>query len=127
MYIVMKPLSLIEKASFNRSQVEFNIHDTEDFDFEENLDFPSNSKGVYMFADRYNQQNYTIYYVGRTKNLRRRFCHHHKREDLLYGDVFNVLCVHYCDTIEETKDLEERLIKLYKPSYNDKLNPEYQD
>lgn len=80
-----------------------------------------------MFADRYDQQNYTIYYVGRTKNLRRRFCHHHKREDLLYGDVFNVLCVHYCDTIEETKDLEERLIKLYKPSYNDKLNPEYQD
>lgn len=49
MYIVMKPLSLIEKASFNRSQVEFNIYDTEGFDFEENLDFPSNSKGVYMF------------------------------------------------------------------------------
>ena len=95
------------------------------------MDFPINSKGVYLFANMYDYRDgyyyFNVYYVGRTKNLRRRFCHHHKREDLLDGDVFNVLCVHYCDTIEETDDLEKRLIELYAPTYNDKLNPEYQD
>ena len=123
----MKTLPLVKHEKFKRSQTEFDIYDVDGFDFNDNLDFPEESKGVYLFGRNYEQSKYHIYYVGRTKNLRKRFYHHHKAEDLLYGDVFNVLCVHYCDTIEETKDLEERLIKFYKPSYNNKLNPEYQD
>ena len=123
----MKTLPRIKCKKFTHSQIKFDIYNVEGFDFEENLDFPEESKGVYLFGHNYKQSKYHIYYVGRTKNLRRRFCHHHKAEDLLDGDVFNVLCVHYCDTIEETENLEKRLIELYKPSYNDKLNPEYQD
>ena len=128
----MKTLSFITTTTFKQSKVSFDVYDVENFDFEDNLDFPEETKGVYVFAYRCKDSinanfRYKIYYIGRTKNLRKRFYHHHKADDLTEGTVFNVLCVHKCKTIEQTISMEKELIELYKPEYNNKLNPEYKD
>lgn len=76
-----------------------------------------NSSGIYFVIDKNN-----IYYIGMSKNIRKRWYDHHRQSDF---DKYSDLNISYLDSlpVKFLKSIETQFIKHFKPLLNIKENP----
>lgn len=127
-YRLFRKLDFSEYGSFP----DFEIYkiEGEKYDFTDNLGFPENQDGVYIFLNEGNKLEceseckmdvlhlYELLYCGKTKDLRTRFCGHNHQGDLKkYNPLF--IAVSYCENEEEITDLEKKMLSKFRFKYND--------
>ena len=101
----------------------------DEYDFTENLNFPENQDGVYIFctSDKFEEntrgvltisKTIKMLYCGRTIHLRTRFDKHHHMDDLKkISPLF--MFVAFCENQNENIKIENSLLNYYNFTYND--------
>lgn len=98
----------------------------ESYDFTENLGFPDNQDGVYIFLtskpaldmDRMDiTPMCTLWYCGKTNDLRHRFDQHHHKDELKQVKPLYI-AVAYCNDEEEITELEKKMLSFFLFPYN---------
>lgn len=97
----------------------FKTYSIENYDFRENIDFPS-EEGVYFFSKRYpiinNLYYHIIMYFGKTKNFRTRFINHDMKKYVLSNksDLY-CLSIHTC---KKSESIEKDFLSRHSFPYN---------
>lgn len=126
-YRLFRKLDFSEYGSFP----DFEIYkiEGEKYDFTDNLGFPENQDGVYIFLGQVTLECdseckmdvlplYELLYCGKTTDLRQRFYNHHHQDDLKkYNPLF--IAVSYCKNEEEITDLEKKMLSKFRFKYNE--------
>ena len=114
----------------------FYVYELGNYDFSDNLVFSEN-KGVYIFTLRdivseldadYGKQMYfhTLIYCGRSTELDDRFYNHFHKEEIKKKNADRI-CICFCNTDEETEELEKKVLATFQFPVNEKDNdnPKY--
>jgi len=97
------------------------------YDFTDNLDFPANQDGVYIFFTAFPKLDMdrmdtifqcTMRYCGKTKDLRERFDQHHHKDDLKQHNPLYI-AVSCCKDENEITGLEKSILNYFHFEYND--------
>ena len=111
-----------------KSSKSFILFNIKGYQFKENIGFPDEQDGVYIFTEHTNPTfndtttNIRFYhkmlYCGKTIDLRERFSSHHRKDDLeKHTNLY--IAVAYCDNEKEITQLENDLLEKYDFPYND--------
>ena len=107
----------------------FILYNIKGYQFKENIGFPDEQDGVYIFTEHtksaFNDTTtnvrfyHKMLYCGKTIDLRERFSSHHHKDDLeKHTNLY--IAVAYCDNEKEITQLENNLLEKYKFPYNNK-------
>ena len=125
-YRLLRTLDFSEYGSFP----DFEIYSIEGgkYDFTDNLGFPEDQDGVYIFLSKckfpvFVQKKmsllweYKMLYCGKTKDLSTRFRDHNHKDDLKkYRHLY--IAVTYCKNEREIDELEKRMLSTFRFRYN---------
>ena len=122
----------LDFSTYDLSVPTFKLYSIEggQYDFTDNLGFPDNQDGVYIFLTSKPALDMekmditpmcTLWYCGKTVDLRHRFDQHHHKDEL---KEFNPLyiAVAYCDNEQEITKVENDLLSFFLFPYNEAAN-----
>lgn len=120
----------LDFSKYNLSVPDFELYsiEGEQYDFSENLGFAVNQDGVYIFLTSKPRLDIkrmditpkcTLWYCGKTEDLRHRFDQHHHKDDLKASHPLYI-AVAYCAGEEEITNLEKQMLSTFSFPFNDK-------